>query len=79
MIIVSGEQEALGLSKQAPERISGYSVVLFRSLAEDGLVEAGGVRVVPMLLGVGVPLSPDLKNRIKLALTAHKVYQSGIV
>jgi len=24
-------------------------------------------------------LSPDPKHRIKLALTAHKVYQSGIV
>jgi hypothetical protein len=37
------------------------------------------VRVVPILLGVGIPLSLDLKGRIKLILTSHRIYQSGAV
>jgi dihydrofolate reductase len=52
---------------------------LFCSLAADGLVDTVEVRIVPILLGGGVPLSPDLKNPVKLALTAHKVYPTGIV
>ncbi len=52
---------------------------LFRSLAEDGLVDTVEVRIVPILLGAGVPLSPNPKSRIKLALTAHKLYQTGMV
>ncbi len=52
---------------------------LFRSLAEDGLVDTVEVSIVPILLGAGVPLSPDGKSRIKLALISHKVRRSGIV
>jgi hypothetical protein len=37
------------------------------------------VRIIPILLGAGVPLSPDLKKRIKLTLGDHKVHRSGIV
>jgi dihydrofolate reductase len=52
---------------------------LFRSLAEDGLVDTVEVAIVPILLGAGVPLSPNPANRIKLSLTAHKIYKTGIV
>jgi len=80
-IVARGQQETLASLKASPGKdiwlFGGGS--LFHSLAEDGLVDTVEVRVVPILLGAGVPLSPDLKNRIKLALTAHKVYQSGIV
>jgi dihydrofolate reductase len=80
--IVTNEQwETLAALKASPGKdiwlFGGGS--LFGSLAEDGLVDAVEVRIVPILLGAGVPLAPDLKNRIKLALTAHKVSQSGIL
>jgi len=52
---------------------------LFASLAEDGLVDTVEIRIIPILLGKGVPLSPDLKNRIQLSLTSHKVFGTGIV
>ena len=52
---------------------------LFRSLAEAGLVDTVEVSIVPVLLGAGVPLLPSAAGRIKLSLTAHRVYKSGIV
>jgi dihydrofolate reductase len=52
---------------------------LFRSLAEERLVDTVEVKIIPILLGSGIPLSPNQQNRIKLALTAHKVYATGIV
>lgn len=52
---------------------------LFRSLAEAGLVDAVEVAIIPILLGGGIPLLPTPTNRIKLALTAHRMYKTGIV
>lgn len=81
VIVANDQQKTLAALKASPGKdiwlFGGGS--LFRSLAEYGLVDTVEVRVVPILLGAGVPLLPDLKNRIKLALTAHKVYPSGIV
>ncbi len=80
-IVGNNQQETLAALKASPGKdiwlFGGGS--LFRALAEDGLVDTVEVRIVPILLGAGVPLSADSMNRIKLALTAHKVYQSGIV
>jgi dihydrofolate reductase len=80
-IVANDQQETLAALKASPGKdiwlFGGGS--LFRSLAEDGLVDTVEVSIVPILLGAGVPLSPDPKNRIKLALTAHKVRQTGIV
>jgi len=80
--IVSGDQaETFAALKASPGKdiwlFGGGS--LFRSLAEDGLVDTVEVRIMPILLGAGVPLSPDLKERIKLTLGAHKVDRTGIV
>ena len=50
---------------------------LFRSLAEAGLVDTVEVAVIPILLGAGIPLLPSPAERIKLTLTAHKVYKTG--
>jgi dihydrofolate reductase len=80
-IVANDQQETLAALKASPGKdiwLFGGGA-LFRSLAEDGLVDTVEVRIVPILLGAGVPLSPDPRNRIKLALTCHKVYQTGIV
>jgi dihydrofolate reductase len=53
--------------------------LLFRSLAEAGCVDTVEVAVVPVLLGGGIPLLPPPANRVKLKLTGHKIYKSGIV
>lgn len=52
---------------------------LFRSLAEDGLVDTVEVGIVPILLGAGVPLLPSQGKRIKLSLTAHRIRKTGMV
>jgi dihydrofolate reductase len=53
--------------------------VLFQSLAQADLVDTVEITVVPVLLGGGIPLLPPPSNRIKLLLTGHKVYQTGVV
>lgn len=52
---------------------------LFRSLAEAGMVDTVEVSVIPILLGDGVPLAPNLSKWINLSLVNHKVYPSGAV
>jgi dihydrofolate reductase len=66
-IVANNQQETLAALKASRGS-------LFRSLAEAGLVDTVEVRIVPILLGAGVPLSPEPKKRIKLALKSHKVY-----
>jgi dihydrofolate reductase len=48
---------------------------LFRSLLEQGLVDAVEVTVVPVLLGGGVKLLPEPYDVNKLKLTKHRVYE----
>ena len=80
-LVMDGHREALAALKAGPGKdiwlFGGGS--LFRSLAEDGLVDRVEVRIVPILLGAGVPLLPSLEKRIKLSLTAHRVYRTGVV
>ena len=52
---------------------------LFHSLLQQGVVDAVGVSIVPILLGGGIPLLPTPAPRKKLNLTGHKIYKSGIV
>src|SRR5206468_9429332 len=52
---------------------------LFRSLASGGLVDTVEVALIPVLLGAGIPLLPSPAKQMKLTLTAHKVYKTGIV
>ena len=80
-IVAKDQPETLAALKASPGKdiwLFGGGA-LFTSLAQDRLVDAVEVCIVPILLGAGVPLSPDTKNRIKLALTSHKVYETGIV
>jgi len=52
---------------------------LFRSFLDLGLVDTLEVAVIPVLLGGGIPLLPAPARQTKLVLTAHKIYQTGIV
>lgn len=52
---------------------------LFRSLLAEGLVDVVDVAVIPVLLGAGVPLLPSPSGRVKLELTGHRIYKTGIV
>jgi dihydrofolate reductase len=80
-IVMDGQRETLAALKAVPGKdiwlFGGGS--LFRSLAEDGLVDTIEVGIVPILLGGGVPLLPSLLKRIKLSLTAHTVHRAGRV
>jgi dihydrofolate reductase len=53
--------------------------LLFRSLAELGLVDTVEVGLIPVLLGGGIPLLPPPARQVKLELTGHRVYGTGIV
>ena len=80
-IVTDGHREALAALKGNPGKdiwLFGGGL-LFRSLADEGLVDTVEVGIVPILLGGGIRLAPGLLNRVKLSLTAHKVYRSGIV
>ena len=48
---------------------------LFRSLAEEGLVDTVEVGIIPTLLGAGVPLVARPASRIGLTLQEHRVYE----
>ena len=52
---------------------------LFRSLAEAGMVDTVEVSVVPILLGAGIPLAPNLAKWIDLSLLNYRAYSSGTV
>ena len=48
---------------------------LFRSLCEEGLVDTVEVSIVPILLGGGIPLVPELSEQIGLTLTEQRVFE----
>lgn len=53
---------------------------LFRSLLQLGEVDGVDVSVMPVLLGGGVPLLPEMVQRTELRLQGHRVYgASGTV
>lgn len=53
--------------------------VLFRSLLGAGLVDTVEVGVMPVLLGQGVPLLPDLPRATRLELAHSETLPSGLV
>jgi dihydrofolate reductase len=52
---------------------------LFRSFLDSGLVDSIEVAVLPVLLGVGIPLLPPPYSPTKLRLISHRLYRSGRV
>lgn len=52
---------------------------LFCSLVNEELVDTVEVAIMPVLLGKGTPLAPNLTHQINLTLIDHKLYETGIV
>lgn len=52
---------------------------LFASLMAEGVVDEVEVAVCPVLLGVGIPLTPALKGIAQLKLIKERRHQSGIM
>lgn len=80
-IVADGQREVLTNLKNSPGKdiwLFGGGA-LFASLAADGLVDTVEVAVIPILLGAGVPLLSGSASRIKMNLTGHKIYKTGIV
>ena len=48
---------------------------LFRSLAEEGLVDTVEVAIIPIVLGGGIPLVAEPTTQIALTLKEHTVYK----
>jgi dihydrofolate reductase len=80
-IVGGGHRETMVALKAAPGKdiwLFGGGE-LFRRLAEDGLVDTVEIRIVPILLGAGVPLLANHAKQIQLSLTAHKIRKTGMV
>jgi dihydrofolate reductase len=52
---------------------------VFRHLLDLGEVDSISVTIIPVLLGNGTPLMPSPYDPTQLTLSAHRVYQSGII
>lgn len=80
-IVAGGAEETAADLKAQPGKdiwLFGGGL-LFRSLAEAGLVDGVEVAIIPVLLGEGIPLLPPPAPQVELSLRDHKVYPSGIV
>jgi dihydrofolate reductase len=74
------EETAAALRKEPGKDIWLFGGgLLFRSLVDAGLVDTVEVAVVPVLLGDGIPLLPPPFKQVKLTLTGHHLYPTGIV
>jgi dihydrofolate reductase len=79
-ILSSGVAEAVAALKAEPGKdiwLFGGGV-LFRSLADAGLVDSVDLTVIPVLLSAGVPLLPE-GARVRLKLNQSKALPSGIL
>ncbi|MCZ6620063.1 MAG: dihydrofolate reductase family protein [Gammaproteobacteria bacterium] len=76
-VVSEHPEETLAAIKEKPGKdiwlFGGGS--LFRSLLEFGVVDSVEVAIIPILLGGGVPLLPELEKRTELKLARHEVYQ----
>jgi dihydrofolate reductase len=52
---------------------------LFRSLLEADLVDTVELGISPILLGHGLPLLPQCARSVRLALTHHQAFPSGLL
>lgn len=47
-------------------------------LHDAGLIDEYIIAYIPVLLGEGIELFPDIKKQVNLNITQHKVYDSGV-
>jgi dihydrofolate reductase len=81
-VAVSGDAEGTVAALRAEDGKDIWLVgggLLFRSLAEAGLVDTVEVGVSPVLLGEGIPFLPPTPRSVRLALTQCQQYPSGMV
>jgi dihydrofolate reductase len=79
------------ISDNAPNEINkikqqpGKEIIIFgspsaaHSLMSENLIDDYWLFVNPILLGKGIPLFNDIKDRVKLKLAATNVFSSGVV
>jgi dihydrofolate reductase len=67
--------------KQQPgkEMIMFGSPSVVHTLTREGLVDSFWLFVNPVLLGQGIPVFQDLKDRVKLKLVTSSTFSSGVV
>lgn len=66
-------------SQEGQNMVIDGSPGLIHSLTRLGLIDEYQLRVHPIVLGSGVPLFEDLKERMPLTLIESKTFQSGVV
>jgi dihydrofolate reductase len=73
--------EEISYLKQQPGKdiIIMGSPSLAHSLMQLGLIDEYSITVQPVLIGSGLPLFKDIKDRVKLKLIEHKILDSGVV
>ena len=67
--------------KQQPgkDMVIDGSPGLIHSFSHLGLIDEYRLRIHPVILGSGVPLFKDIKDRMKLKLVFSKIFRSGVV
>lgn len=57
--------------------VGGGEIV--KLLHNEGLIDEYIITLIPVILGEGIELFPNIKQKLELTLTQHKVYDGGIV
>ncbi len=73
------KEEILNLKQQAGKNILVGSPSLIVALTEFGLIDEFQLVVHPVILGSGLPLFKNLKNKVNLKLLKTKTFDSGAV
>jgi dihydrofolate reductase len=73
------KEEALELKQQAGKNILAGSPGLIATLTQLGLIDEYQLCVHPIILGNGLPLFKNIKDRINLKLLKTKIFGSGSI
>lgn len=73
------KEEVLKLKQQPGKNILVGSPGIIRTLMEPGLIDEYQLSVQPIVLGNGLPLFKNIRNRVNLKLLKTKTLNSGVV